>query len=385
MNMADSAAWHADGMLRRRPLAAALLLATGLLCCLAPAQAEEPQFLEARVVDASDRAYEPAAIWLIDQARASIALSMYLVREADDDRHPVNRLLNDLLEARQRGVAVTIYLNTKFKGGNPAAIGQTPWLARLRQAGATVVTLPPDRRLHDKLLIVNERYVLEGSTNWSVSALAANRESNTLIDSPTLAKIKLIRLRHLQPDDTATTTPDEPPPVPDTLALPVAALQREGLAVRLAAGNDERAFDAWLVLLRAAAAQASWEFFIDLEDLGDDLGLPEEWDDTAVRRQVIKTLRKLAERYRALEVRFSHGQDAWVKLLLPGGPAEEVPTAWLEPSRLQQEPAAVTYLRLLRAHLARQGIDFDALSTDELTARTGLKPKRLRDASRQLR
>ena len=341
--------------------------------------------MDARVADASDRAYEPTAIWLIDQARASIALSMYLVREADDDRHPVNRLLKDLLEARQRGVAVTIYLNTKFKGADPAAIARTPWLSRLTEAGADVIALPSGRRLHDKLLIVDERYVLEGSTNWSVEALQANHESNTLIDSPDLARIKRIRLRHLPPSAEApTATPPAAAPVPETIAIPAAALDREGLLTRLVAGNDERAFDAWLWLLREAATQASWECFINLEEMGEDLGLPAGWDATTVRRQVIKTLKKLADRYQALDARFTHGQDAWVKLRMPEGPVEAFPSAMLEPALAHRQPAAVTYLGFLRAHLAHQGIAFDTLSTADLVTRTGLDAKRLRHALRLL-
>jgi len=157
----------------------------------------ELTFVEARVADASDRAYEPAAIRLIDHAERSVAMSMYLVRESEDERHPVNRLLNDLVEAARRGVRVELYLNTRFKGGDPAKILETPALNRLRAAGGQVTGLPAHRRLHDKLLIVDERYILEGSTNWSISALMANWESNTLIDSPPLAKQKLRRVRQM--------------------------------------------------------------------------------------------------------------------------------------------------------------------------------------------
>ncbi len=59
-----------------------------------------------------------------------------------------------------------------------------------------------------------------------------------------------------------------------------------------------------------------------------------------------------------------------------------MPAAWLEPRRLQQQPAAATYLRLLRAPLTRQGMDFESLSTAELMTRTDLNAKRLRSALR---
>lgn len=45
------------------------------------------------------------------------------------------------------------------------------------------------RRLHDKLIIVDERYVVDGSTNWSISALRDNYESATLIIAAALGRL----------------------------------------------------------------------------------------------------------------------------------------------------------------------------------------------------
>ena len=103
----------------------------GVLWGASPASAvvEAPAFVEGRVADASDRAYESTAIWLIDGAQASVVCSLYLVQETDDVRHPVHRLLNDLVEAAQRGVAVTLYLNTRLRGVAPRAVAHAPWVA----------------------------------------------------------------------------------------------------------------------------------------------------------------------------------------------------------------------------------------------------------------
>ena len=165
--------------------------------CIAAAS-EAPRadliWVQAQVADASDRAYEAVAIDLIDHAASSIALGMYYLKEGEDDRHPVSRLLRDLLEAAKRGVQVGVYLNTKFSGEGIARL-DTPWLTRLQAAGAKVTLFPPVRRWHGKLLIVDERYVLEGSANWSVEAITTNGESNTVMDSPPLARQKLAHLR----------------------------------------------------------------------------------------------------------------------------------------------------------------------------------------------
>ncbi len=340
-------------------------------------------FVEARVADASDRLYEPAAIWLIDHAQRSVVLSLYLIRDSDDARHPVNRLLNDLWEATQRGVSVTLYLNTKFKGAAPGDVLHTPGLTRLTHAGAHVIAHPSTRRFHDKLLIVDERYILEGSTNWSVEALKSNGESNTVIDSPALAKIKLIRLRPPAPSPGALGREPVAPPV-TAIPFPAALLTREGALTRLVARQQDRAFKTFLLLLRDAAAQGGSECFVNLEALGEDLGLPASWDETAVRRQVMKVLKVLAEPEPLVEVRFTYGRDAWVKLLLPTGPMTDLPAALLEDRAFHEEPALVTYLRLVRVHLASEGVSFDTLTIRDLSDLTGLHPHRLQRARRQL-
>ncbi|MBI4313620.1 MAG: hypothetical protein HY594_02265, partial [Candidatus Omnitrophica bacterium] len=125
-------------------------------------------------------------------------------------------------------------------------------------------------------------------------------------------------------------------------------------------------------------------FFVNLESLGDALGLPAGWDDTAVRRQVIKTVRKLSRVYRALEVQWVHGADAWVALPVTPGPTLEVPVALLEQAASPQENSAVSYLRLKRLDLAQQGIALETLRTRDLVALTGLHRPRLKSALRAL-
>lgn len=365
--------------------AAQLLGAAGLFFPLTASKAEE-EFSQAQVKDASDRAYEPTAIGLIDQAKHSVILSMYLIAEADDDRHPVNLLLNDLLEALQRGVTVEIHLNTKFKESKSHGALEQPFLRRLKTAGAKVVGATSNKRLHDKLLIVDERYILEGSTNWSVEAFKNNWESNTLIDSPVLARIKLNRLlQRLYPYREPMEEPRQRSPYPETVALPISWTRKEGVLSRMAVTSDERSFDALLLILREAGAQARDNFFMNLEELGMDLGLPGNWDDTSRRRQVIKVLRKLKERYRVIDLQFTYAKDAWVKLSPNEETAVPIPTGFLEPIRLIQDPAAVTYLSIFKLILRRQeGVDLTQLSIKELAHRTGLSPKLLRRTLRLL-
>lgn len=80
------------------------------------AQVIEAGFYSAEVKDVSDRAYEKAVIGLLDNALESITISMFILKPGENDRHTINRLMKDLEEALERGVAVRIYLNTKGWG-----------------------------------------------------------------------------------------------------------------------------------------------------------------------------------------------------------------------------------------------------------------------------
>jgi len=159
--------------------------------------ADDPQgeFYPAKIKDISDRAYESAVIELLDNAKQSIVMSMYILKPVKDG--PVHLLVKDLEEALARGVSVEIYLNTHQDSSTLTGDVITPPLEELIKKGAKIYKASPNMRLHDKLIIVDGRYVVEGSMNWSVSAIKSNCESAVLIDSPELAKEKIVRVRRL--------------------------------------------------------------------------------------------------------------------------------------------------------------------------------------------
>ena len=79
-----------------------------IFACLALSPCHADNFLSSRVKDISDRTYEKAVTELIDSAKQSIAISMYSINIASGKRNPITLLLNDLLEARKRGVEVDL-------------------------------------------------------------------------------------------------------------------------------------------------------------------------------------------------------------------------------------------------------------------------------------
>lgn len=52
---------------------------------------DQPEFFPAKVKDISDRKYEPAVIELLDNARESIVISMYIIQT--DGKSPVQLLI----------------------------------------------------------------------------------------------------------------------------------------------------------------------------------------------------------------------------------------------------------------------------------------------------
>ncbi len=82
--------------------AASLALLIALL--LSPCQADN--FLSSKVKDISDRKYEKAVIELLGNAKDSIVMSMYSIN-LSEKKNPTSLMVNDLIEARQRGVDVT--------------------------------------------------------------------------------------------------------------------------------------------------------------------------------------------------------------------------------------------------------------------------------------
>jgi len=91
-----------------------LIILAVILCLQAGSGYCAEGFARARVKDISDRRCEKAVIDLLDNARETIVISMYIINPGEVGvNHPVKLLLNDLLEARARGVEVKLYLNTK--------------------------------------------------------------------------------------------------------------------------------------------------------------------------------------------------------------------------------------------------------------------------------
>lgn len=319
-----------------------------------------------QATDLSDRQYEQALIKLFDNAKESIVVSMYGISLGSGDNNPVRLLLNDLLEARGRGVSVTFYLNTRFSdaGEEGQSFIESPVFKELKDAGCIIYLIPKGRKLHDKLIIVDNRYVVVGSTNWSNSALRRNFESNTLIDSPRHAQEKLKRLEDvlsfIKSNSEISDTPVYLQDLPRELVVPEELLNNKKYLSCMITRQDHRVFDLYFLLLAYSQGVDEKEFFINLEDMGLSLGLPDILDHTALRRQVIRSLKRLEDRYGLITVKFLHGKDAKVTLLdIPGESFTVSSGAIIQrPDRLTLR---LKFLLLIEALLKDEGKDLSSM------------------------
>ena len=361
-----------------------LLKLSLLILLITPISSYALDYHDAKVADISDRGYEPAVIELLDNAEESILISMYVIKPTVA---PVALLLNDLIEALERGVTVEIYLNTRFKTDDPFKL--TEHFKELEQSGAWIYLASSDRLLHDKLIVVDERFVVEGSTNWSVSALKSNYESATIIDSPELAKEKISRMRKFLLEGAEGEKNDQArskvkAELPDVIKVPQALLEDEQYLSEMLKQYDKRSINAYLLLIAESARTGKNEFYLYLEDFASELQMPEDWTNTAKRRQVIKILKKLSNKYELITATFTHGKDAWIELAqIPGGTLI-VDSNIFDPDFLAKTSPAAKTILLIGALLEGEGYLIEDFPQKDLCQRFSISSEQFRKGMKEL-
>ena len=138
-----------------------------------------------------NRLYYPAVHKLLSEAKESIHIvmfEMFYYRKYPESLE--NRLIQDLIDAYNRGVNVEVVLE-QGTFGKITRRNKREGGFMLSQAGIKVYFDSLTTTTHNKLIIVDERYTVIGSTNWGYHALEKNNEASVLIDSVPLAKFFL--------------------------------------------------------------------------------------------------------------------------------------------------------------------------------------------------
>lgn len=132
-----------------------------------------------------DRAYAGAAMKLLREAQ-SIDLQLYGVRYyPDDPASPSSALVGAVAAAARRGVkARAIIEESNFSEMTNRFNGEAAGI--FAQAGVAVRRDPINRTSHSKMLLT-DRAVIIGSTNWGYGAMRQYHELNVLIEDPGVA------------------------------------------------------------------------------------------------------------------------------------------------------------------------------------------------------
>lgn len=136
----------------------------------------------------------------IKGANKSIYLVMFKTGARDYDYHPVNELIQDLIEAHERGVQVQVILENSMSSNRQA-------YSLLTKEGIDVKFDSNSILTHTKLLVVDDYLTIGGSHNWTMGAFQYNNDSSVLIKSQVVAKKCLTHIEFIQQTATATPPP----------------------------------------------------------------------------------------------------------------------------------------------------------------------------------
>lgn len=113
----------------------------------------------------------------ITQAETSIIVAMYFIILEPKGTGPINELVNDLINAKNRGVSVKVVLeDSKLKASRLA-------YEKLKKNDISVYFDTPEHLLHIKGIAIDDRYIYLGSANWSRAAIEDNYEATYFEDS----------------------------------------------------------------------------------------------------------------------------------------------------------------------------------------------------------
>jgi phosphatidylserine/phosphatidylglycerophosphate/cardiolipin synthase-like enzyme len=150
------------------------------------------------IFTSEDPAIEPAIVPLVNSATTSIRFLAFSFTDFP--------LADAMLKRAQAGVSVEGVFDKTQSGGKGAELGT------LFCAGIPVRQDGNPQFMHNKVIIVDERYVVTGSLNFSTSAEESNDENVIIIDNPDIARLYMqdferVYSQGIDPDPAKVTCP----------------------------------------------------------------------------------------------------------------------------------------------------------------------------------
>lgn len=253
------------------------------------------------VEDVSDRAYRGRVESLLDQARETIDVSLFTINLRPVPEDPAYRLVEALVRAASRGVRVRLWLNSRGASvGSSRIFMRSDLQEELTKKGIKIFYVDSSRRLHDKLIVIDRRIVVEGSMNWTREALLKNFESASVIRSPELAGIKIKRLEAFPLLSAPFETPAPETPG-EIFPFPLDLLENPEIFPASLENQEARTLALYLLFQEEAHRTGEKSFSISLEGWGARLPFKRRWIGPSLRFEMRRTLDLLEKRYGLIE------------------------------------------------------------------------------------
>jgi phosphatidylserine/phosphatidylglycerophosphate/cardiolipin synthase-like enzyme len=165
-----------------------LVVVVAALLLAAPVPTMAWQSHPARTTLLKNKEYGEALLQGIRNARSGILVSCYLFKITDFPDNLPRRIAEELIDARRRGVAVTVILEQSRDTDDSLNRENRSTGVLLSRGGVTVRFDSPRKTTHAKVVVIDGRYVYLGSHNLTHSALTRNNELSVLLDSPEAAR-----------------------------------------------------------------------------------------------------------------------------------------------------------------------------------------------------
>lgn len=254
----------------------------------------------------TDSEYFPAVNELIKESKKSIYISMYIISYLPRNEHSlISQLLNELANAHKRGIDIKVILDQQkiYSSRNP--YNDLAYFF-LKDAGINVDYDLPTRKLHNKLIVIDENIVVIGSHNWSKFALQENNEVSVVIKSPEVAGefIKLINSLQVSP---RRSLPE--PFTTKDVYIPYHFLTNPAVGKRLVSFHAYDCFDLYIYLLK------KWQnktFLLDDYEAAEYLGIENRKE---YRIDLNRRLHDLCRTYKLINIILKRNKPTSITLL----------------------------------------------------------------------
>jgi len=137
---------------------------------------------ESKLIALYDEDFSNIATGLIERTTKKLYITTYKLEPRKGPKaQRINALIKQIFLAASRGVDIKIMLN--FYENHKATSNINWYAAKMFQKNGIIVKYPSSgRTLHQKLILIDDTYIVAGSHNLSVQSLAQNIELSFLIE-----------------------------------------------------------------------------------------------------------------------------------------------------------------------------------------------------------